>query len=205
MSSFAKFLIIILIAFICAVFIFWFFDTNEAAFGWDGDAARFGGPIAGFFGTIFVLVKAVKQLQTSDAEITALVASARRKEIEDLVGTWKIESESNHSARKAGSETQFKDDNGRLRIIGGTFLDRSDDGSLGAPIGDWTTEAAIYDGTRLIYLYTLTDRTSDGGGRVWRGVVDARLNSSASDKGFLGRWEVFGADHHDGTIRLTRG
>ena len=95
----------------------------------------------------------------------------------------------------------MKIDDGALVITGGTFREPVIGGTGdGAIIGEWTGETAVFDGSRLLYIYNLEDNKT----RTWKGIVRASLRTADRTPTFEGTWQVFGTDVHRGEIRLTK-
>lgn len=186
---------LVIIALIPAVLLYLLFgDINSASFEETG--VKLGGPMAAFFVVLSLLWRMYKHMQAKDNPLESQLAP--------LEGSWQIESTSNHSQRKASSETDIAMDDGELRINGGTFFAINADGSRGKPIGNWSVEMAVSDGRRLKYFYHLTDDLAQQSS--WKGLVEATLQDNDKHPFFIGTWQVLGQgkETHAGTITLKK-
>jgi len=185
--------VLVVLALLPAILLFWLFgQLNSAVIEQTG--LKLGGPVAAFFAVLYFLWKMYKEMRFADNPLEG--------RLQPLVGSWRIESKSAGSDRRASSGTNIELKDGELQITGGTFFAVGTDGSKGNAIGSWNAEMAVSDGYRLKYFYTLTD--SLGSLTTSRGLVEAALEDAASEPTFRGTWQALGKEFHSGELTIKK-
>jgi len=186
--------LLVVLSLVPAVLLYILFgDLNNADITVKGrQVIQLGGPTAVFFLTLSFLWRMYKYIYVKENPLETMV--------QNLIGSWKVESESGTSGRKANSDTRISFRDGQLEIDGGTFFDVGPKGEKGDSIGDWNVDIAVSDGRRVKYFYTLRDSIS---ARTWTGVVEMIYQNDATPA-MHGRWQVIGNEYHSGKISMTK-
>ncbi|QDF28673.1 hypothetical protein [Halarcobacter anaerophilus] len=170
-----------------------FKDLNVAKITTTGSQMiELGGPVAAFFIIFYAIFRIYNHIGTSNLE----------KKLQKLKGTWKVESKSTSTNKKAESETTIKFEEGQLIFGGGEFkeIGKKTNNEI---IGRWSVDIAVSDGKSVNYFYTLHD-DSDGHNHPWKGIVQMDFAEHPSPT-LSGTWQVIGeTEYNSGQIIMRK-